>query len=199
LSIPTSVNNLLVEDVAVAPQLTAAEPLPARLSPLRPTEQQADSSVTWDRLLEVSNHTVIVGDIGSGKTTLAQIVCQSLAHQYLETEDVQIPLYIPLLDLELFLQKHRETDPSGVAATIFHFMQNTFQSLGKDSFSTAFWQELLETYRVVLVLDGLDEVSVPDLQLYIVDHIRVCRRSSRCGQRPTGPNCSGANIVYRGC
>jgi hypothetical protein len=108
-------------------------------------------------------HVVILGDPGSGKSSLLQF----LALEWAKTEDATlrysrpIPLLIDLRDY------HHWDCPSGKSFAGYLHSAQTWHRLNQHFLDP----RRSDTVRIVLMLDGLDEVFDPDQRRYIINDI----------------------------
>lgn len=120
----------------------------------RNTNQLQDSTRDLKRraqdLLAESPHLLIYGKPGSGKTTLLQ----SLALQHLTYEDAlaRVPFFIPL---RRFTAELSRLPHEGIESFLFQQCQET--GLRFPAF-----QQILREGRIIVLLDGLDELSQND-------------------------------------
>lgn len=89
----------------------------------------------------------VLGNLGSGKTSLLQRILEVGCKQYLASPNTApIPVYIPL---------GRYKQHSG---DIEQMLMSEFKRSGQESYPTGLVRYLLDNRRIILLLDGLDEV-----------------------------------------
>jgi hypothetical protein len=89
----------------------------------------------------------LLGNLGSGKTSLLQRILERGAERFLEDPGNRaVPLYVPL---------GRYKQHSG---NLEQMLMSEFSRTGHDTYPAALVNHFLETRRVILLLDGLDEI-----------------------------------------
>ncbi len=207
---PSSPRELPIEDVMVQPQLSTPCPLPVVLSDrMASTTQGADRlPVSWEDAIACADHILLIGGAGTGKTTLARYICYSKATEFIQNQEPEshnrlllVPIYLPLLELEMYLERHEKALDAIEGSPMIQFLQDYFRLLYKSDFSS-FWKGLLENYDCLIVFDGLDEVSTAERQLRIIgliDHLMTDypRVHSVIILRPEVYKASGFNTRHR--
>ena len=135
-----------------------------------------DGILEWAKRL--SPLLVLQGDTGTGKTTLLQKTWLELARRWLDGKTARFPL---LIDLRLLadVRLHGRSARSGVAS--FVDAKRKFRSVLMDVLQNEyglglFWKDLIalcEGGKVVLLLDGLDEMSQDGRRESITTHLRL--------------------------
>jgi formylglycine-generating enzyme required for sulfatase activity len=132
-------------------------------------------SVSVDRALADHRHLAVLGDPGSGKTTmlryLALLYARDLASGGVVVADKlklnesgYLPILLPLRQIGSFLREHpsRENDTFG-HKLLLEFL---FTSLGNERIKLPadFFDSYLNSGKAIILLDGLDEVADEDLR-----------------------------------
>jgi formylglycine-generating enzyme required for sulfatase activity len=130
----------------------------------------------WDEIVSTSQHLLLIGDIGAGKTTLGRHICYSIAKTLAQnpapqTPEAVWPIFLPLFELESYLysKKYADTRKTGRESPIIDFLYDYFQFLPGADFPLTFWQNLLKNYQCLIIFDGLDEISTTDHQVAIIE------------------------------
>jgi hypothetical protein len=89
---------------------------------------------------------VILADAGHGKTSLAREIAYEMARTHLERADAPVPIFVP------FAEHRRVTDWAGLV--LVRLQEHGVLGLHSDAFDF-----LLKEGRIVLILDGFDEMS----------------------------------------
>ena len=133
-----------------------------------------------------TSHLVLLGEPGSGKSTALRHLAMRLAEaglddtitpaDYLEGWDVLgeqgklLPIFLPLLPFSRFLLEH--PDRPGKADDLWNHIATTLEDRGRyDGLAAALHEELLAG-RVLLLLDGLDEVVGAETRSRVVGSVQ---------------------------
>ena len=112
--------------------------------------QERIDGTTWiDRILsgDVPSVCALLGDLGSGKTSLLQKALQVGCERYVEDPSNRpIPVYLPL---------GRYKQHSG---DIEQMLMGEFRRIGMQDYPIALMRHFIDCRRVILLLDGLDEI-----------------------------------------
>jgi formylglycine-generating enzyme required for sulfatase activity/energy-coupling factor transporter ATP-binding protein EcfA2 len=149
-------------------------------------------------------HLVVLGEPGSGKSTVLRYLALTLAHagtqphveltarlegwHTLGDHGRLLPLFLPLLPLAKYLAAH--ADRPGNADDLWNHIAEHLEAGGRYEGLAAAVHEELEAGRVLLMLDGLDEVVGADSRRRVVravqafaDQYRQCRIVVTCRVR----------------
>jgi formylglycine-generating enzyme required for sulfatase activity len=160
--VKTSLNAAL-EEVAIVPRLSLRrDDLPGKLAPSESRPGPDPDGAFWENPAITQPRLLIVGEIGSGKTFLSQLMCCRLAQRFLEKTDCQIPLHVPLLELATHWQKQKDALDHTMTSYILQFVEHFFRATGKFDFPVAFWEKVFADQRALIIFDGLDEVPTVD-------------------------------------
>jgi internalin A len=144
-----------IEELFVDPRTTSQH-----ISADRPPEDWPETSPLLE-LVSAEKRLVLLGDPGSGKSTLVSWIVWSLAregeNQWKQALNGRTPIVMVLR--ELSLDRVRTWDD--LLAAYFHHW--TARLLGRSQYA-AHVSELLENGRAMIMLDGLDEVGNPQVQ-----------------------------------
>lgn len=175
LCLSSTLGMLPIEDLMVAPRLSAPHPLPLASRGKAPDLEQLaeEESVGWTEAISTGKGLLIIGDIGTGKTCLARYICHSMAKGILQSStspspESVIPIFLPLFELDTYLDRYESGLDTTQESPILRFLQAHLQALCNVDFPLAFWSHLLENHRGRLVADGLDEAATPDRRIHIV-------------------------------
>jgi formylglycine-generating enzyme required for sulfatase activity len=166
-------------------EAAAAEPAARRQQERR---HEAESEFSSTALLSPQTwwagpHRVLLGDAGSGKTTILRHLTGALAQAQLnqdpdlaraQTGAVRsdlIPLFIPL---RYFHHYCRNTAPTRSIAlgSFFEFLPNYFRQQHDLTLPVDFFRALLHSGQALLALDGFDEVPDAIARRQVIDVIR---------------------------
>jgi hypothetical protein len=171
----------LIEEAAIAGEgpLTEFERRVGRVArPQEPTVELASVGEAMGR----HQRLLVRGAPGCGKTTLLRYVALKYARgqaaEELGLAETRLPIYLPLRDFGLFLDKRSgDYGPPGPTA-LADFIAWYFQQAGL-ALPEGFFIRALKAKRVVVLLDGLDEVPDPALRTKVaqmttafMDHYR---------------------------
>ncbi len=148
--------------VRITPKPTAARadcgPAPGRKPNTRPGR---DLSLL--DAIDRSQRLYVLGDPGAGKTTALRRIARTLIAQQ-GSEARHTPVLVRLSDWAEQLRADRGVDPISAAAVVLPEARRA---------ETVEWLRTeAAAGRIVLLLDGLDEVADPDLQAPVVDGLR---------------------------
>lgn len=132
-------------------------------------------NVRVEQALAAHKHIVVLGDPGSGKTTLMRYFALLYGRDLAQGTDIlkrtlnlneagTLPILLQLRQIGAFLKAHRPKDDGTeghglLLDFLFQSLKNHKLDLPKD-----FFDEYLEKGNAVLLLDGRDEVADPDLR-----------------------------------
>ncbi|MBU0512345.1 MAG: NACHT domain-containing protein, partial [Chloroflexi bacterium] len=132
-------------------------------------------TVHVDQALATHRHLAILGDPGSGKTTLMRYLALQYARDLAQkTGGVQarlgldesgfLPILISLRQVGAFLRsRHPHDDGTDGHALFLEYIRSAFRS-ERIPLPDDFFDEYLTSGRAAILLDGLDEVADPDLR-----------------------------------
>lgn len=173
-----SVGKLPIGETIVSPRLSAPHPLPVAPLAFRGKVPNLEHlarrpSVGWEEALSACKHLLVVGEIGTGKSVLAQLICHSVAKRALQDSELPhksvLPVFLPLFELDEYLTNYEHNLIDGTQESpVIHFLRDYYHILYNLTFPTEFWSNLFEEHKCLVVFDGLDEVSTPDRRLHIV-------------------------------
>ena len=120
--------------------------------------QPSQKALNVEEILRQHDHLVILGDPGSGKTTLAKYLVVALVDSLPELAALSavraIPVRVPLQKYAEY--RHRYGD---VGISILDFLRDFAKTeLQIDSLGEDFFQYYLERKKGLLIFDGLDEI-----------------------------------------
>ena len=130
---------------------------------------------------------VVLGDPGSGKTTLMRYLALCYARDRAEgktfvrgtlklNESGHLPILLPLRNLGAYLaEHHRKDDGTEGHARLLDFLRAYLKNQ-RINLPDNFFDSDLEAGRVVLLLDGMDELGDADLRRRVARIIDLCRR-----------------------
>lgn len=167
-------------------------------SRLRPERQpEAGAELQSNRLLapdkRPGRHLALVGDAGSGKTTVLRHLAGALARAWLEKDpalagrqtglsgDLLLPLFIPLR------YYHHFCDVAGPKWAIsrgsfLDFLPAYFYDRYGLDLDKTFYRQLLLSGRCLLALDGFDEVPDPGARRQVLEVIRDLADDAEVGR-----------------
>lgn len=135
-----------------------------------------------DDLFLARNDLIVLGDPGSGKTTLAKYLVVSFAdkaHQVSSGLNGSIPVRVPLRAYAEYRQQS-----GGVGKSILDFLRDFAKTeLQLDSLPDAFFEFYLERKKAVLIFDGLDEIFNSHLREQVKNDIVAFTQGSHPGNR----------------
>ena len=199
------INNLLADEELTPEQefkiilsLVASAPIPLSIEERdrphlfhKPNEQ----TITLGEAVQQESRLVILGDPGSGKTTLCHWLALKLAQAYLsKEEEVWVPIHhvnpaadetdkvvslgatrIPILVRVASFANARKAKPQlRLAQFLGHHLGSDADILGRELDShmlNELFLNLLQSGRVILLLDGLDEIGDQAIRKDIVQEI----------------------------
>lgn len=124
----------------------------ARLMERQPDRSHSRYPEDW---LRQQARLVIIGDPGAGKTTLLRHLSLQLAAGNIADREGLIPCYVPLN--ELFKKRHDRQ--VGIIDFFWDYLRQKAKEWGIAAQGDLWFQEMLKQGRVVLLWDGLDEVT----------------------------------------
>jgi formylglycine-generating enzyme required for sulfatase activity len=132
-------------------------------------------SIKVQDALATHRHLVVLGDPGSGKTTLLRYLALLYARDLAQGSSVvrnklkldesgHLPILLPLRQIGAFLKAHRPNDDGTEGHALL--LQFLLQSLKNHKLDLPenFFDSYLEHGKAIVLLDGLDEVSDPELR-----------------------------------
>jgi formylglycine-generating enzyme required for sulfatase activity len=131
--------------------------------------------VKIDQALGTHRHLVILGDPGSGKTTLMRYLTLQYANDLAQklgtvrkrlglNESGYLPILLTLRRVGAFLRHHRpQDDGTDGHALLLEYICTAYRN-ERIPLPDDFFDKWLESGRTVIFLDGLDEVADPDLR-----------------------------------
>ncbi|MGE0821729.1 MAG: NACHT domain-containing NTPase [Candidatus Binatia bacterium] len=144
-------------------------------------------TITVQEALAEHRHVVVLGDPGSGKTTLLRYLALCYARDRAENlsvvndrlrllESGYLPILLPLRNLGAYLKKHDEADGIEGHARLLEFLR---ASLHADRILVPedFFVADLKAGKVVILLDGMDEVGDFDLRRRVARLIEAFARA----------------------
>ncbi len=135
----------------------------------------ATVNVRVEQALASHKHIVVLGDPGSGKTTLMRYLAllygrdlaqgQTILKDKLKLDEASsLPILLPLRQIGAFLKAHHPKDDGTEGhGLLLDFLLQSLRN-HKLELPRDFFDEYLENGKGVLLLDGLDEVADPDLR-----------------------------------
>ncbi len=132
-------------------------------------------NVRVEQALAAHKHIVILGDPGSGKTTLMRYLAILYGHDLAQgmtvlkdklklDESGTLPILLQLRQIGAFLKAHRPKDDGTEGhGLLLDFLLQSLKN-HKLELPYDFFDEYLEGGKAVLLLDGMDEVADPDLR-----------------------------------
>ncbi len=147
--------------------------------------REAERRITLDQVLELGPHIILTGGPGSGKTTVLQHILWTLAEALRQGNPalaverlglqppLPLPIYLPLSLYARYLRDLPADAPAGrrtLAAFVNDYLLRNQSYLG---LSPDFFAHLLqwEQHRVLLLLDGMDEVPTEEERVRVVQDI----------------------------
>jgi hypothetical protein len=137
-------------------------------------EQGLDASqMKVEEALALQKHLVILGDPGSGKTTLLRFLAMLYARDLVEggqlvkqqlqlEESGLLPIILPFRQVGVFMQAQPQDGTEG-HNLLLQFLTKSLKN-ENINLSDDFWGPYLKQGKAIVLLDGLDEVSDPNLR-----------------------------------
>ncbi|MCP4428410.1 MAG: SUMF1/EgtB/PvdO family nonheme iron enzyme [Chloroflexi bacterium] len=144
------------------------------------------------RLNRRSRHLTMLGDAGSGKTTILRCLVGALAQAHWQTDkervqeltgwtgDLLIPFFIPLRHFHHFCANQQRQAIS--RRSFFHFLSFYFAEHDDLELSPDFYRQVLRTGNCLVALDGFDEVPGEDDRRQVVQVVRALAGDNEVGQ-----------------
>lgn len=147
-AILTSMNSRITPDIGYAASRYVEPELEVRLTDTKPAKiEPGDEWIAQVLKAEHPGVTALLGNLGSGKTSLLQRATEIGCRLYQkDPSNASIPIYIPL---------GRYKQHSG---NIEQMLMSEFQQVGQSTYPAALVKYLIDERRIVLLLDGLDEI-----------------------------------------
>jgi formylglycine-generating enzyme required for sulfatase activity/energy-coupling factor transporter ATP-binding protein EcfA2 len=132
-------------------------------------------NVRVEQALAAHKHIVVLGDPGSGKTTLMRYLALLYGRDLAEGTSIlkgklkldeagTLPILLQLRQIGAFLKAHRPKDDGTEGhGLLLDFLLQSLKN-HKLELPRDFFDEYLENGKAVLLLDGMDEVADPDLR-----------------------------------
>ncbi|MDV8075224.1 NACHT domain-containing protein [Rhodococcus sp. IEGM 1370] len=165
---------ITVCDKITPPNLDGADPVPMDglfVAPELTEEIQGDegnSDWTIERL-QISHRTVIVGDPGGGKTTLTRKLARDMALNYsnpkVEKANLAVPFRVVLRDFGAWFDKE--------SGSVLEYLALSSKKDFQVEVNIDVVQFLLDSGRLYLIFDGLDELLDPQSRKKIAETIDV--------------------------
>ncbi|MCP4428411.1 MAG: NACHT domain-containing protein, partial [Chloroflexi bacterium] len=181
--------------------------VPLRLAGSHPWEEGEERGArpgkTGDDLLSnqlllprrrLGRHLVVLGDAGSGKTTILRHLTVSLADAWLGQDaavaaqqtgfqdglaEMPWPLFVPLRHFEHFCQANNHGLTWG---SFLQFLPEHFGQLYNVVVDPAFYRQLLQSGRCLLALDGFDEISDMNVRHQAVEMVHTLANGQQTGR-----------------
>ncbi len=161
---------------------------PPTLADEQPERIEAErADLRSDQLLDPANklglHLALLGDAGSGKTTILRHLSGALAQAGLNqdldfarqqtglTDSLLTPIFIPVRHYHHYCQQTRPRQ-SISWGSFLEFLPHYFQKNYNLSLTIDFYQQLLNSGRCLLALDGFDELPDSDTRRQVINLVR---------------------------
>jgi predicted NACHT family NTPase len=140
----------------------------------------------------LSRHLTLLGDAGSGKTTILRHLTGALARAWLDddqdyarrrtglTAELRVPLFVPLRHYHHYCQALKQGPIS--RRTFFNFLAAYFSEYDDLSLPADFYRVLLAGGQCLLALDGFDEVPGETARRQVVGVARDLANDPDIGQ-----------------
>jgi formylglycine-generating enzyme required for sulfatase activity len=158
-------------------------------------QERADlrSTQMLDPEQRLGRHLALLGDAGSGKTTILRQLTGALAHAALTRDAVfaaaqtgaptaeLVPIFVPLRYYHHFCRQN-DTRRAIALGSFAEFLPHFFRERYDLPLPADFFRELLHSGRALLALDGFDEVPDPDSRRQVLEVVRRLAAGSESGR-----------------
>ncbi len=162
-----------------------------------PGRSKRSDDLRSTRLLDpderLGRHLALLGDAGSGKTTILRQLTGALAHAALTRDAVYaaaqtgastaelVPIFVPLRYYHHFCRQTDTRRPIALGS-FAEFLPHFFKERYDLPLPAGFFRDLLHSGRALLALDGFDEVPDPDARRQVLEVVRRLAADSETGR-----------------
>jgi len=158
----TQISRVELDSIYVAPTLA--------LATSRSDEAASAATRSLGKLVNESKRTVVLGNPGTGKTTLTDRLCVDICSSYAPRNRATLPIWVSL----------RELHASGLSL-LDYIDDQAKRKLELAPLPRAAFERLLVSGRALLIFDGLDEVLDRTERIKIRDRVEsICRHYPDC-------------------